>query len=191
MVTAEDLPELIQDERRRAGRPITVGISGYCGSGKSTLARHLAAVIPGSLRMRGDDFLDPARSHQRSHDWDGVERERLVTDVLAPFQESRASQFQRYDWSRRELGAVERLPLADVLLVDLIGLFHPQALKHLDVTFWMDVDLTVATERGMARDQSLGRNHESLWRDVWIPNERDFGAEFDPRSAAEFFVTAE
>lgn len=61
-------------------------------------------------RMRGDDFLDPSRSHCRSGDWDGVDRRRLVNEVLAPFREEREGSFRRYDWSRRELGEPEPVP---------------------------------------------------------------------------------
>lgn len=191
MAQGADLPQMIAEAREREGRPITVGISGYCGSGKSTLARGLVEAVPGSIRMRGDDFLDPARSHKRSPDWDGVERVRLARDVLRPFQQAQRAQFQRYDWSKRELGAFETLPSAEVLVVDVIGLFHPEALPYLDFTIWVDADVADAAARGMRRDHVLGRDHDRLWNDVWIPNERDFDLRFGPRSVASVVVPAE
>lgn len=186
------LPELIQtiDARRSAlGRPIVVGVSGYCGSGKSTLVRALLPEVTGAVRIRGDDFLDPARSHRRSVDWDGVDRSRLVRDVFLPVREQRSSTFRRYDWAQRKLGAAEPVPAADVVIVDLIGLFHPEALDAIDLTVWCDVDLETAVRRGMARDASLGRQHDALWRDVWLPNEIDFAARFLPRTHADALVT--
>ncbi|WP_457099728.1 hypothetical protein [Microbacterium sp. P5_E9] len=78
----QELAAPILERRNERGTPIVVGVSGYGGAGKSTLARGLVELVPGSVRMRGDDFLDPVRSHQRSHDWDGVERTRLVREVL-------------------------------------------------------------------------------------------------------------
>ncbi|GII99838.1 uridine kinase [Sediminihabitans luteus] len=183
-----ELTDRIAAEQRLAGRPIVVGVSGYGGSGKSTLARRIVAAVPGAVRMRGDDFLDPVRSHRRSTDWDGVERERLVTEVLTPFRESRASTFRRFDWGVRALGAPEPVPVADVMVVDLIGLFHPDASPALDVAVWCDVDLATATSRGMARDADLGRRHDALWNEVWVPNERDFEARFAPRDRADLLV---
>jgi uridine kinase len=180
----DDLADHVSTRAAATPHPIVVGISGFCGSGKSTLARALVDAVPGSLRLRGDDFLDPVRSHGRSECWDGVERERLVVSVLAPFRAGRPSTFQRYDWSARRLGPAEALPDASVLVVDLIGLLHPEALPHLDVTVWCDVDLETAVARGRARDARLGRDHETLWRDVWVPNERAFAARFAPRDAA-------
>lgn len=174
-------------ERRRAegGGPIVVGISGYGGAGKSTLARELLELVPGSVRMRGDDFLDPTRSHRRSADWDGVERSRLVGEVLDPFRNRQSSMFRRYDWSAGALGEPEPIPTGEVLIVDLIGLFHPEALGFLDLTVWCDVDLATAQRRGMQRDSALGRDHSRLWNEVWVPNERDFDEHFAPASSAE------
>ena len=82
--------------------------------------------------------------------------------------------FRRYDWSSRKLGVPERLPHAEVLVVDLIGLFHPDALPSLDLAIWCDVGLETSAQRGMDRDAGMGRNHDALWLDVWLPNERDF-----------------
>lgn len=186
------LDALVADIAQRAellDRPIVVGISGYGGSGKSTLARQLAATLPHSVRMRGDDFLDPQRSHRRSADWSGVERLRLVEEVLAPVREGRPGTFRRYDWASRSLGEPEAVPSARVMIVDVIGLFHPEALSALDVTVWCDVDLATAQARGMRRDAGLGRDHERLWNEVWAPNERDFDERFSPRRTAEVLFT--
>ncbi|WP_416393780.1 MULTISPECIES: uridine kinase family protein [unclassified Curtobacterium] len=184
-----DVFEQIVEREGVVEHPIVVGISGFCGSGKSTLARGLVAALPDAVRLRGDDFLDPARSHRRSSDWDGVERDRLVSTVLEPFRERRTGHFQRYDWAQRALGPAEPLPHAKTLIVDLIGLFHPRVLPALDVTIWCDVDLRTAARRGIARDRRLGRNHEALWRDIWLPNERDYVQGFTPRDAADLLYT--
>ncbi len=172
-----------------ASHPVVVGISGYGGAGKSTLAEALVAALPDAVWMRGDDFLDPERSHRRSADWDGVERERLRDTVLVPFRAQAAGMFQRFDWSRGVLGDAEPLPVADLLVVDLIGLFHPAVLPALDLTVWCDIDLETATSRGMARDRAEGHDHDHFWRDVWMPNERDFERAFDPRGHTSLVVS--
>lgn len=135
--------------------------------------------------MRGDDFLDPVRSHQRSTDWDGVERDRLMSEVLEPFREQRLAMFRRYDWGLRALGTPEPVPSGDIMIVDLIGLFCPETNDVLDVKIWCDVDLETATSRGLARDAALGRDHVDLWHNVWVLNERDFENRFHPRQGAD------
>lgn len=184
----DELAAAVEQRRADAARPITVGVSGFCGAGKSTLTRSLVGRVTGAVRIRGDDFLDPDRSHRRSTDWEGVDRERLVTEVLLPFRGGRAGSFRRFDWSAGRLGEPEPIPTARILVVDLIGLFHPEALQFIDLAVWCDVDLATAARRGMARDASLGRRHDDLWRDVWMPNDADFTARFAPRVAADVVV---
>lgn len=181
----DELTRAIDGAAVAASHPVVIGVSGYAGSGKSTLARALVGRLDRAVRMRGDDFLDPTRSHRRSTDWDGVERERLVAEVLEPFRAERAGQFRRYDWAARTLAAPEPVPAGRIMIVDLIGLFHPVALPALDLTVWCDVDLATARRRGMARDAALGRDFTALWNDVWVPNERDFAARFAPRERAD------
>jgi uridine kinase len=180
----QELAALILERKNERGTPLVVGVSGYGGAGKSTLARELVELVPGSVRMRGDDFLDPVRSHRRSQDWDGVERTRLVREVLLPFRRQSPSMFRRFDWSTGALAEPQPVPTGDVMVIDLVGLFHPEALGALDLTIWCDLDLAIAGARGIKRDADLGRDHSRLWHEVWIPNERDFDANFGPRERA-------
>lgn len=173
-------------ETLRDAQPRTVvAISGYGGAGKSTLAKNLTATIAGSTRLRGDDFLEPARSHQRSDDWDGVERTRIRSEVLEPYRRGDVVRFQPYDWNAGGLGPVVELPGTEVLLVDAIGILHPDLDGCFDLSVWVDVPLERAGERGRQRDRDSGHDHDSLWTDVWIPNDRDFVARFEPRAKAD------
>lgn len=183
-----DLPELeraIVALSEASETPVIVGVSGYGGSGKSTLARRLVARIDGSVRLRGDDFLGPVRSHRRSADWDGVDRARLVREVLEPFRQRRPGMFRPFDWTTRALADPEPVPLGDILVIDLVGLFHPDTLPWLDLKVWCDVELAKAAQRGMRRDAEAGHDHDRLWREIWIPNDRDFDAHFAPRDVAD------
>lgn len=180
VVEPRDLVKVITDLRA----PAVVGISGYGGSGKSTLARWLTHNLPSCVRVRGDDFLDPLLSNRRSQDWRGVDRARLAREVLGPFRRGEPGQHRPYDWTHQRLAEPVPNPEGSVLVVDLVGLFHPQVCELLDVRVWMDVDLATATERGLARDAAMGRDHRALWTDVWMPNEQDFERNFMPRAAA-------
>jgi uridine kinase len=166
---------------------LVVGISGFGGSGKSTLTRELVSAIPRAARIRGDDFLDPVRSHRRSPDWDGMERGRLRREVLDPFHRGEPSEFRRFDWGTGALGDLEAVPAANILIVDAVGLFHPELDEPaaIDLRIWVDVDLETATARGKARDREARSDHTALWDNVWVPNERDFAERFSPRKNAD------
>ncbi len=168
-----------------------MAISGYAGSGKSTLAKTLAATVEGCTRLRGDDFLDPTGSHRRSADWDGVERTRMRHEVLEPYRRGEPVRFRRFDWHTRELAPVEELPDAEVLLVDAIGILHPDLQGCFDLSIWVDVDLETAGVRGRQRDRSGGHDHDRLWTEVWLLNDRDFAARFDPRGQADLLYVPE
>lgn len=176
--------DAVERLRRSQGR-VVVGVSGFGGAGKSTLTRALVGQIGESTRLRGDDFLDPARSHQRSVDWDGVERLRMRAEVIDPFRQGRKASYRPWDWSAGALGSPRELPMTDVLVVDAIGLFHPELARCFDLNIWVDVDLGTAQQRGMHRDHLLERNHDRLWNEVWVPNDRDFARHFAPDSSAD------
>ncbi len=175
-----DAVERLSDERGR----VVVGVSGYAGAGKSVLARRLVDTLGDAVRVRGDDFLDPPRVHRRSSDWDGVERHRMRTEVLEPFRSGRPVLIRTLDWSTGVLGAPTPLPQASVLVVDSIGIFHPELLPWFDLTVWVDADLKIAQERGLARDRAAGHDHDALWTEVWGPNDREFEQTFSPISRA-------
>ena len=173
-------------ELRRADLArVVVAVSGYAGAGKSVLARALVDVLDDAIRVRGDDFLDPPRVRRRSADWDGVDRRRLRSDVLEPFRADRSASVRTLDWTTGRLGLPTPLPRASVLVVDGIGIFHPDLLPWFDLTVWVDVDPDVAQSRGMARDQAAGLDHDDLWRHVWTANDREFEQTFSPVAQAD------
>jgi uridine kinase len=184
VATLDELLHAIDAVRAHRTRTV-VGVSGFGGSGKSTLARRLVEVVPGSARMRGDDFIDPSLAGERSTDWSAVERMRLRSEVVDPFRAGMPGTFRRYDWATAALRPAEPLPAAEVLVVDAVGLFHPDLDGALDLRVWVDVELDIATVRGKARDRRAGTDHDHLWDDVWTPNERDFAERFHPRDAAD------
>lgn len=176
--------EQLLSERHR----VVVGISGYAGAGKSVLARRVVDGVDGAVRVRGDDFLDPVRVHQRSADWDGVERERLRSEVLEPFRAGLNAEVRQLDWNSGRLGEPTPLPRASVLVIDAIGIFHPDLLPWFDLTVWVDTDLQQALERGMARDRAAGLDHDRLWTDVWASNDHAFEQTFSPRTHADLVL---
>lgn len=166
-------------------RPLMLGISGFGGAGKSTLAQALLELMPGSQVVPGDQFLLSRPPTARSDDWASVDRERLRTQVMLPIRRGQAPHYQVYDWAAGALGgwlAVTGSPV----IVEGLGLFHPDIVGHFDLRVWIDVDLDTATSWGMERDKTVYDNPQTqLWEEVWKPNDADFFRRFRPDRAAD------
>lgn len=184
MATFDEVLGAIRALQDRTPR-VVVGVSGFGGSGKSTLTRRLVAAVPGSVRIRGDDFIVPSLAGERSGEWSAVERRRLRREVIDPYRASMPGTFRRYDWSTGALRPAEPLPDAGILVVDAVGLFHPDLDGSIDLRVWVDLDLDLATQRGKERDRLAGNDHDRLWDEVWAPNERDFAERYRPRETAD------
>ena len=184
MSSVADIVGAIDASRDELGR-VAVGISGFAGAGKSVLTRQLVDLVDDAVRLPGDDYLDPWRVHRRSADWDGVDRHRMRAEALEPFRVGRSVTIRPLDWKTGQLGESTPLPHASVLIVDAIGIFHPELLPWFDLTVWVDVDLDVAQAQGMARDRAAGHDHDTLWTDVWTPNDREFEQTFSSRILAD------
>jgi uridine kinase len=70
-------------------------------------------------------------------------------------------------------------------------MLHPDLLKFYDFKIWVDCPLDIATQRGIKRDQEWGNDHDDLWLNIWMPNERDFMTKHRPDLAADTKVNTQ
>jgi uridine kinase len=176
---------------QRANATAVVGISGFGGSGKSTLAAALADVLK-APSVSTDEFATEAVM-QPSDDWNGIDRARLVRQLLLPLRQGarRMTYDSSGDW-KAWTTVSKTLELAgDYFIVEGVGLFHPDVLAFLDLTVWIDIDPAESTRRGLARDAQAGQAERSIWNDVWAPNDLRFAEVFDPRARADVVIDAQ
>jgi uridine kinase len=169
---------------------VVVGISGFGGSGKSTLAAALADVLTAPT-VSTDEFATEAVM-QPSDDWNGIDRARLVRQILVPLQQGarRIAYDSSGDW---EAWTTERKTIeltGNHFIVEGVGLFHPDVLPLLNVRIWIEIDPGESTRRGLARDAQAGQDDRSIWNDVWAPNDLRFAAVFDPKAHADVVIDA-
>lgn len=165
-------------------RPAIIAISGFGGSGKSTLAAALKGQLRGAQVITVDDFA-VGRAHERSADWSCYDRQRLQKQVLEPAQQGKPICYQAYDWQHDRLGEWRAVPSSTYLIIEGVGILHPDLLRYYDFKIWVDCRLKTATQRGMKRDRQLGNNHDNLWLNIWAPNDRDFMAKHRPNTVAD------
>lgn len=164
-----------------------IGVSGYGGSGKSTLAHALGERLLAPV-VSIDEFAT-ATVFARSNDWKGFDLSRLVEQVLAPLKSGVYNlRYDRCDdWDSWET-LPTNLVVERFLVLEGVGLFHPDLLPYLDYRIWLDVPLSEATARGLAREQILGRDQSQIWKSLWEPNEVDFERNFQPKELAHCLI---
>jgi uridine kinase len=166
---------------------VVIAISGFGGAGKSTLAGTLKPRLEPAAVVAADDFWIN-RALGRSPDWASLDRNRLRTQVLEPFRQSGVVQYQIYDW-------LENRPLqwrshsdARRLIVEGVGIIHPDLTTLFDYIIWIDCPPAIALERAIRRNRVKGADdqNEDLWRTTWGPNDADFFATYHPHTLADF-----
>ncbi|HTW09553.1 MAG TPA: hypothetical protein VME46_18745 [Acidimicrobiales bacterium] len=164
-----------------------VAVSGFGGSGKSTLARELKERL--GAPVVGIDEFGTAGACERSSDWSGLDRARLVRQVLAPLKagERSLSYDSLYDWENWRSRPVT-VEVTRVLVVEGIGIFHAELQPFLDFRIWLDVDLQTASRRGIERDIAAGQTSTQTWTDIWVPNDADYSARYHPKDEADLVV---
>lgn len=166
-------------------RAPVVGISGFGGAGKSTLAQALRDRLHGSVVVPGDEFLRDRPSTERSTDWSGVDRGRLLEQVIRPVRRGLPARYQTYNARSDALDTWSEAS-GSTVIVEGLSLFHPDLAEQFDVRIWIDVDLDTATAQGKWRDENVWHNPQTeLWDNVWKPNDRDFFDTFRPDLTAD------
>ena len=160
-------------EETKAAR-LLVTIDGPCASGKTTFARRLSEALRAAV-IHTDDYVVPhARKTAERLALPGgnCDAERLVQEVLAPFQQGKAVKFRRYDCRADRLLPEEELP-KDARLLILEGSYCnlPILRAYTGLRLFVDTPEEIRMERLQKRESpdSLRR-----FREMWIPLENAY-----------------
>lgn len=184
----QQIEEKIKSFTAPLGRSLIIAISGYGGSGKSTLAAELQQQLGNAQVISSDDFIIN-RCAERTADWSSYDRPRLRKQVLEPASCSQAIRYQIYDWENNQLDKWRSVPKSKYLLIEGVSILHPDLRHFYDYAIWMDCPLDIATKRGIQRDREWGNDHDDMWNNIWMPNERDYFEKYRPDLAADLIIS--
>lgn len=182
--------------------PVRVGIDGFSAAGKSTLADELAAIVTAQgrpcLRADLDDFKRPRAErpagpegfYRGAYDLDAIGR--FLLTPLEPGGD-RQVHLRFFDQQRQAPFPVEvqLVPANAVVIADGAYLLRPELRDRWDLRIFVEIDFDLVLARGAARDAAWTGSAEAAaehYRNYYIPAERLYDAEADPRSHADVIV---
>jgi hypothetical protein len=157
-----------------------MAVDGRAGSGKSTLADRICRGIPNAAVVHTDDFI--------GHSFFGW-TDLLVEGVLRPLRDGSAVHFYPPGgdvYGRRTLITVAAG--LDLVVVEGVGSSRTALGPWIDRSAWIQADVTVAVQRGIARDggpEVAG----ALWG-AWMVEEVAFLAQDRPWERASLIVAS-
>jgi uridine kinase len=139
----------------QAGRCRFLAVDGPSGSGKSTLAAAVATEL--GAQVVEVDQLIPG--------WGGLRAGPpiLLRDVVEPIARGTDGGYRRYDWVQGQYAEWCPVPRAAHLVVEGCGAGDRQLAAYLSLLVWVEADLELRFERGVARDGETFRPHWEAW----------------------------
>jgi uridine kinase len=181
--------------------PVRVGVDGFSAAGKSTLADELAATVVDHgrtcLRADLDDFKrpraerppGPAGFYRGAFDLDAIRT--LLLSPLGPGGD-RHIRVKFFDQQNQTLFPVEvqSVPADAIVIADGAYLLRPGLRDLWDFRIFVEIDFALVLARGAARDSAWmdAQAAAEHYRRYYIPAERMYDAEVDPRSHADVIV---
>ena len=148
---------------------LLIALDGPCGSGKTTLADLLCRMLACPCVHMDDFHMPHARKtpERMAQPGGNSDRERLMAEVLLPWQEGRAVTYRPYDCAADGPGGPIVLPACRVLVLEGSYAHHP------DLARLTDVSVFVRVEREEQLRRIAARSPEKLQQfiDRWIPLE--------------------
>jgi uridine kinase len=181
--------------------PLLVGIDGPGCAGKTTFADEVAQYLRPPVYVLGlDGFMLPlAEQHLwRANNEDlssGIphlrwgEIENLVLDLLPG---GKPAAYRPYLWDSDQLGTAEHIANAQTVIVEGLYAFHPRILGAYGVRIWIDGQfdgrMSNAEQRMHGFSPPVRHKWLQLWRDLYVPRETDYIANWRPYHEADLFV---
>lgn len=166
-----------------------VAIDGHSASGKSSLARMLQSKHPHATVVQTDGFYRPLDADYRAalgaaggyaeyYDW-----QRLQAQVLRPLRSAAKARYQKYDWSRNELGEWVEVEPEGLVIVEGCYSARPELRSYYD-----SIVLVVTSPAERMRRQLLRNDASGAWLKRWDDAETYYLEHFHPESYADIVL---
>jgi|SRR3989344_1375515 len=182
------IEKAIIDKVQSIEMPLIIGVSGLGGAGKSTFASLLSSVL--DAPVIGVDSFMKNRTLTDYSLWEVMDFKRLEKEVLLPFLAGKNPiQYGHFDWGRNAIEEQRRVNHRGRVIIEGVGLFRPELLRHFSYKIWVNCSIEKAISRGKKRDRKENQNsQDEYWDGIWKKNDQEYLDIFKPREIADAVI---
>lgn len=183
-------------------QPLLIAIDGLTGAGKTTLALELQKLDPIMQLAEMDSFFLPLKKRSRFHfhksAHEEYDYERIISQVLLPFQKRIPAFYNKYNWVTDMIESENCEIKPDrTLILDGTTSLHPalQNAVKFDCCIWVESPAEIRHERAKKRDDKIvgklgGYNEKTkdYFVKEWIPMENTYFRDYRPDKKADIIV---
>jgi len=163
---------------------LIIGIDGVGGSGKTTLAKILQNELNNSVIVQMDDIYSPQLQ--------ASDISRIKNQVFLPLKSGKHAKFQIYDWKTEKLSQWRTIHPEGTLIIEGVYSLDRQIIDYYDIKIWIEYPPELGFERGVKRDiNGDGVDNSDKWKKVWMPLEKKYINEQNPKSKADYVINGE
>jgi len=169
--------------------PKLIGVSGFGGAGKSSVSKRLGEILEAPV-VGVDSFQKKGAFNTEYSLWEIMDYGRLEREVIQPFLSGEETiKYGHFDASQEVISDMVEFGNKGVVIIEGVGLFRPELMKHFSYTIWVDCPMEKAIERGKKRDrEEYNSPNDELWDGIWKQNDIEYLEAFSPNKSADAVI---
>ncbi len=135
--------------------PTLIAVDGRSGSGKTTFATRLSKALKAPV-VHTDDVA----WYHSFFDWWSL----MTEHILEPFRAGKSINWTPESWKERNRTGSIVIPTTKILIVEGVSASRRELSPWIDLPIWIETDLLIAQQRGLARDGETARDFWFEWQ---------------------------
>lgn len=135
--------------------PTLIAVDGRSGSGKTTFATRLSKALKAPV-VHTDDVA----WYHSFFDWWSL----MTEHILEPFRAGKSINWTPESWKERNRTGSIIVPTTKILIVEGVSASRRELSTWIDLPIWIETDLLIAQQRGLARDGETARDFWFEWQ---------------------------
>ncbi len=180
------LDKKIVSQIKALNKPTIVAISGFGGSGKTTLANLLSEALDAPI-ISIDSFNKGLNDYSN---WELMDFDRFEKEIIIPFYSGQTPlKYTHFSGESREEPKEVEINHNGIIIVEGVGIFRTELMKHYSYSIWIECPIDEATRRGKKRDREVWHNpKDELWEGIWKKNDLEYYELFKPNQEATIVI---